>query len=285
MLLNTAPCTGCPTADTYLAQNVKSQRGKPAINHPALHLALPHGHSLSPSRSRSRPLCPLSCHAVHMSLPCLASAPLRMQHGLFVGHAPSSLGQPGLPHERAWESLPAPALHFSNTLGAKPSYSSKMYSHHLMEGGGAGAPCTVGVSSERLSFWGTSVFMSVCWSPRSPSELEDFVEDLKKDSISPSRVVTLKDVEDGAFLLRQVGEAVATLKGELSRPRETCNMRFLRCLKICHITKDSCTPVPSIPRTPTWAGRYPRYLNDISEQGRLRSLSSWSLRFHGCCKV
>ncbi|KAI5282390.1 Sickle Tail Protein-like [Manis pentadactyla] len=45
-------------------------------------------------------------------------------------------------------------------------------------------------------------------------ELEDFVEDLKKDSISPSRVVTLKDVEDGAFLLRQVGEAVATLKGE-----------------------------------------------------------------------
>ena len=27
-------------------------------------------------------------------------------------------------------------------------------------------------------------------------------------------MVTLKDVEDGAFLLRQVGEAVATLKGE-----------------------------------------------------------------------
>jgi hypothetical protein len=46
------------------------------------------------------------------------------------------------------------------------------------------------------------------------SELEDFVEDLKKDSSSASRVVTLKDVEDGAFLLRQVGEAVATLKGE-----------------------------------------------------------------------
>ncbi|KAK2502961.1 hypothetical protein MC885_014319 [Smutsia gigantea] len=45
-------------------------------------------------------------------------------------------------------------------------------------------------------------------------ELEDFVEDLKKDSVSPSRVITLKDVEDGAFLLRQVGEAVATLKGE-----------------------------------------------------------------------
>uniref|UniRef100_A0A671F0L4 KIAA1217 n=1 Tax=Rhinolophus ferrumequinum TaxID=59479 RepID=A0A671F0L4_RHIFE len=45
-------------------------------------------------------------------------------------------------------------------------------------------------------------------------ELEDFVEDLKKDSASASRVVTLKDVEDGAFLLRQVGEAVASLKGE-----------------------------------------------------------------------
>ncbi|XP_049737782.1 sickle tail protein homolog isoform X4 [Elephas maximus indicus] len=45
-------------------------------------------------------------------------------------------------------------------------------------------------------------------------ELEDFVEDLKKDSASSGRVVTLKDVEDGAFLLRQVGEAVASLKGE-----------------------------------------------------------------------
>nr|XP_012622741.2 sickle tail protein homolog isoform X1 [Microcebus murinus] len=45
-------------------------------------------------------------------------------------------------------------------------------------------------------------------------ELEDFVEDLKKDSTAAGRVVTLKDVEDGAFLLRQVGEAVATLKGE-----------------------------------------------------------------------
>ncbi|XP_043824340.1 sickle tail protein homolog isoform X4 [Dromiciops gliroides] len=45
-------------------------------------------------------------------------------------------------------------------------------------------------------------------------ELEDFVEDLKKDSHSAGRVVTLKDVEDGAFLLRQVGEAVAALKGE-----------------------------------------------------------------------
>ncbi|NXU89583.1 SKT protein, partial [Xiphorhynchus elegans] len=44
-------------------------------------------------------------------------------------------------------------------------------------------------------------------------ELEAFVEDLK-DSTASSKAVTLKDVEDGAFLLRQVGEAVATLKGE-----------------------------------------------------------------------
>ncbi|XP_061034698.1 sickle tail protein homolog isoform X11 [Eubalaena glacialis] len=45
-------------------------------------------------------------------------------------------------------------------------------------------------------------------------DLEDFVEDLKKDSALASRMVTLKDVEDGAFLLHQVGEAVASLKGE-----------------------------------------------------------------------
>ncbi|XP_062425001.1 sickle tail protein homolog isoform X2 [Rhea pennata] len=45
-------------------------------------------------------------------------------------------------------------------------------------------------------------------------ELEGFVEDLKKDSTATNKTVTLKDVEDGAFLLRQVGEAVATLKGE-----------------------------------------------------------------------
>lgn len=31
------------------------------------------------------------------------------------------------------------------------------------------------------------------------------------------RTVTLKDVEDGAFLLRQVGEAVAALKGTALR--------------------------------------------------------------------
>ncbi|NWW53200.1 SKT protein, partial [Pedionomus torquatus] len=45
-------------------------------------------------------------------------------------------------------------------------------------------------------------------------ELETFVEDLKRESTASSKTVTLKDVEDGAFLLRQVGEAVATLKGD-----------------------------------------------------------------------
>ncbi|NXP08692.1 SKT protein, partial [Thinocorus orbignyianus] len=45
-------------------------------------------------------------------------------------------------------------------------------------------------------------------------ELEAFVEDLKRDSTASSKTITLKDVEDGAFLLRQVGEAVATLKGD-----------------------------------------------------------------------
>ncbi|XP_024071762.1 sickle tail protein homolog isoform X10 [Terrapene carolina triunguis] len=45
-------------------------------------------------------------------------------------------------------------------------------------------------------------------------ELEAFVEELKKDSTATNKTLSLKDVEDGAFLLRQVGEAVATLKGE-----------------------------------------------------------------------
>ncbi|KAM4704746.1 sickle tail protein homolog isoform 2-T2 [Rhinophrynus dorsalis] len=45
-------------------------------------------------------------------------------------------------------------------------------------------------------------------------ELEDFVEELKKDLTISNRVITLKDVEDRAFVLRQIGEAVSTLKGE-----------------------------------------------------------------------
>ncbi|KAM4688230.1 sickle tail protein homolog isoform 2-T2 [Discoglossus pictus] len=44
-------------------------------------------------------------------------------------------------------------------------------------------------------------------------DLESFVEELKKDSVN-NRALTLKDVEDRAFLLRQIGEAVSNLKGE-----------------------------------------------------------------------
>ncbi|KAK2900935.1 hypothetical protein Q8A67_009050 [Cirrhinus molitorella] len=47
-------------------------------------------------------------------------------------------------------------------------------------------------------------------------ELENYVDMLKKESASAmsNRPVTLKDVEEGAVNLRQVGEALATLKGE-----------------------------------------------------------------------
>ncbi|XP_075443705.1 sickle tail protein homolog isoform X17 [Ascaphus truei] len=45
-------------------------------------------------------------------------------------------------------------------------------------------------------------------------DLEGFVEELKKDSTTSNRVITLKDVEDRAFFLRQIGEAVSNLKGE-----------------------------------------------------------------------
>lgn len=70
-----------------------------------------------------------------------------------------------------------------------------------------------GPSAPALSLLKAPAFTpSVVCAPR--SDLEDFVEDLKKDSALASRVVTLKDVEDGAFLLHQVGEAVASLKGE-----------------------------------------------------------------------
>uniref|UniRef100_A0A8C5N4D5 KIAA1217 n=1 Tax=Leptobrachium leishanense TaxID=445787 RepID=A0A8C5N4D5_9ANUR len=45
-------------------------------------------------------------------------------------------------------------------------------------------------------------------------DLESFVEDIKKDQASSHRSVTLKDVEDRAFVLRQIGEAVSKLKGD-----------------------------------------------------------------------
>lgn len=49
------------------------------------------------------------------------------------------------------------------------------------------------------------------------SELEQYVVTLQKDSTSTQRVVTLKDVEEGAVTLRKVGESLAGLKGEPAR--------------------------------------------------------------------
>ncbi|XP_054893630.1 sickle tail protein homolog isoform X7 [Poeciliopsis prolifica] len=46
------------------------------------------------------------------------------------------------------------------------------------------------------------------------SELEQYVASLQQDSAATTRVVTLKDVEEGAVTLRKVGESLAGLKGE-----------------------------------------------------------------------
>lgn len=46
------------------------------------------------------------------------------------------------------------------------------------------------------------------------SELEQYVVTLQKDSASTQRLVTLKDVEEGAVTLRKVGESLAGLKGK-----------------------------------------------------------------------
>ncbi|KAM9839165.1 sickle tail protein homolog isoform 1-T1 [Aulostomus maculatus] len=45
-------------------------------------------------------------------------------------------------------------------------------------------------------------------------ELEQYVGSLQKDSAASNRVVTLKEVEEGAVTLRKVGESLAGLKGE-----------------------------------------------------------------------
>ncbi|XP_044195386.1 sickle tail protein homolog isoform X17 [Thunnus albacares] len=45
-------------------------------------------------------------------------------------------------------------------------------------------------------------------------ELEQYVGSLQKDSAASHRVLTLKDVEEGAVTLRKVGESLAGLKGE-----------------------------------------------------------------------
>uniref|UniRef100_A0A8C7X6T3 Uncharacterized protein n=1 Tax=Oryzias sinensis TaxID=183150 RepID=A0A8C7X6T3_9TELE len=46
------------------------------------------------------------------------------------------------------------------------------------------------------------------------NELEQYVGSLQKDSATAQKVVTLKDVEEGAITLRKVGESLAGLKGE-----------------------------------------------------------------------
>lgn len=46
------------------------------------------------------------------------------------------------------------------------------------------------------------------------SGLEKSIDGLNKDASSTQQLVTLKDVEEGAFALRHVGESLAGLKGE-----------------------------------------------------------------------
>ena len=45
-------------------------------------------------------------------------------------------------------------------------------------------------------------------------DLEQYVGSLQKDPGATHRVVTLKDVEEGAVTLRKVGESLAGLKGK-----------------------------------------------------------------------
>lgn len=53
-----------------------------------------------------------------------------------------------------------------------------------------------------------------CVCPR--SELEQYVVSLQKESAATHKVVTLKDVEEGAVTLRKVGESLAGLKGKIA---------------------------------------------------------------------
>lgn len=52
------------------------------------------------------------------------------------------------------------------------------------------------------------------------SELEQYVGALQKDSAASHRVVTLKDVEEGAVTLRKVGESLAGLKGKTTMNKD-----------------------------------------------------------------
>lgn len=64
------------------------------------------------------------------------------------------------------------------------------------------------LSKNFFVFFSTLIFVCVC------SELEQYVVSLQKDSAATNRVVTLKDVEEGAVTLRKVGESLAGLKGK-----------------------------------------------------------------------
>ncbi|KAG8443268.1 hypothetical protein GDO86_011899 [Hymenochirus boettgeri] len=79
-------------------------------------------------------------------------------------------------------------------------------------GGVMGVADIVPSPTEKQVFGGYGVPVS----PKDPytSDLENFVETLKKDLNTSQRSVTLKEVEDRAFMLRQIGEAVSGLKGE-----------------------------------------------------------------------
>ena len=59
-------------------------------------------------------------------------------------------------------------------------------------------------------------------SPCLCSELEQFVDSLKRDSGGTARAVTLKDVEEGAVTLRKVGESLAGLKGKATQQSDHC---------------------------------------------------------------
>lgn len=58
-------------------------------------------------------------------------------------------------------------------------------------------------------------------------DLEKHVEQMKRNSSSAQRPVTLRDVEDGAVTLRKVGEALATLKGERRHMIQSVKLKMI----------------------------------------------------------
>ncbi|KAK3534734.1 hypothetical protein QTP86_024068 [Hemibagrus guttatus] len=87
------------------------------------------------------------------------------------------------------------------------------------DGGGRGETQIRGHGGERAAPAGEVVWSQcgvVCVTQKELVivDLEKHVEQLKRNSSSAQRPVTLRDVEDGAVNLRKVGETLATLKGE-----------------------------------------------------------------------